>query len=460
LPRRELLIAAGPGEWRAVLVEDGAAVELFVERGEGAEAGSIHLGRMIRKLPALAAVLVDIGGDRPVFLPERDILPRGGRLAEGECAVVQIRREAQGGKSPRGTMRLNLRGRFVELGSAHKGLVGGEALATEYGTRLLAILAGSAPAGTAGLKIVAAAPIDTLVVEAVLLTRRWGEINDRAATLDPPARLDPPASIAAALAGAMPFLPEKVVVDDPAAIPGIRAAIPGAAVTHQAEALWPIDVDALFDEALSPTIVLDGGGAVHIEAVRAAVLIDVDSGSPSGGSPQMGSPERAGLAADLAAAAVIARQMRLRNLGGGIVVDFIGLDRPRSRDAVRAALGKALQPDPARPQILGWTRLGHLELVRPRHGRPLAEALCERFADGALVKSAATIAYEALRAVRRAARAEPGRHWDLRAAPEVAAALSGALAAARRALETRLAGGIAITAEPGRRRDQFDIAAR
>jgi ribonuclease G len=460
LPRRALLIVTGPGEWRAALVEGGTAAELFVERGEGAEAGSIHLGRMVRKLPALAAVLVDIGGDRPVFLPERDILPRGARFDDGECIVVQIRREAQGGKSARGTMRFNLRGRFVELGSAHAGLTGGEALAPEDGTRLLATLAQGGAAGTAGLRIIAAAPVDRLVAETALLAQRWGEIRDRTATLAPPARLDPPASIAAALAGAMLLLPGEVTVDDPAAIPEIRAAMPGATVAHEAEALWPIDLDAVFDEALSPTIALDGGGAVHIEAARAAVLIDVDSGSPSAGSPQAGSPEHARLAADLAAAPVVARQIRLRNLGGGIVVDFVGLDRRRSREAVRAALAEALQPDPARPQILGWTRLGHLELLRSRHGRSLAEALCERSADGAFVKSAATTAHEALRAVRRAARAEPGRQWDLRVAPEVAAALSGPLAAARRTLETRLARGIAITAEPGRRRDRFDIVAR
>jgi ribonuclease G len=460
VPRRELLIAAGPGEWRAALVEEGAAVELYIERGEGVETGSIHLGRAVRKLPALAAMLVDIGGDRPVFLAERDILPRGRVVDEGERVVVQIRREAQGGKSARATMRLNLRGRFVALGLGQRGLTGGEALAPEDGSRLLATLARAAIDDAAGMKILVAAPIDTLAAEAALLTRRWAAIRDRAATLAPPARLDPPASLAAALAAAMPFLPEAVAVDDPAAIPEIRMAIPDATIAHQAETLWPLDLDALFDRVLAPTIALDGGGAVHIEAARAAVLIDVDTGSPAPGSPQAGSPERAGLAADLAAAAVIARHIRLRNLGGGLVVDFVGLDRPRSRDLVRAAFEKALLPDPAQPRILGWTRLGHLELVRPRHRRPLAEALLERTADGALVKSAATIAHEALRAVRRAARAEPGRNWDLAVAPEVAAALSGPVAVARRALEARLAGGLAVSVEPGRRRDRFDIVAR
>ena len=106
---RELLIAAGPGEWRAALTEDGVAVELRVERGQGGEAGSLYLGRIRRLLPALGAALVDIGGDRPAFLPQSEILPRGRRLDEGERVIVQVRREAQGGKATRLTTALTLR---------------------------------------------------------------------------------------------------------------------------------------------------------------------------------------------------------------------------------------------------------------------------------------------------------------------------------------------------------------
>ncbi len=108
----ELLIAAGPGEWRAALLEDGAAVELYVERGDRSEAGSIHLGRVHRLVPALGAALVDIGGDRPAFLPRIEVMPRGKRLHEGERVLVQIRREAQGGKAERLTMAPRLRGKL------------------------------------------------------------------------------------------------------------------------------------------------------------------------------------------------------------------------------------------------------------------------------------------------------------------------------------------------------------
>ena len=395
---RQLLIAAGPGEWRAVLLEAGEAVELYIERGDRAEAGSIHLGRVCRLVPALGAALVDIGADRPVFLPLSEIVPRGKRLHEGERVVVQIRREAQGGKAARVTMK--------------------------------------------------APPALTAPAEG------WSNILDRAARLDPPARLHPIATFAAALASALPGAPDHIFVDDPAPIIHIRAAFPDAIAEQRPEAEWPIELDALFAEALAETLTLPGGGRAHFEATRAGVVVDIDSGTP-----ETGSPERTGLAANLAAAALVARQIRLRNLGGGIVVDFVGLDSRAARERVRSALADALAPDPAGLRILGWTRLGHLELVRPRRGRPLAEALLERRPDGALVKTAVTVAHEVLRALRREARAQPGRHWRLVVAPEVAATLSGSAASAVRFAEERFARKIAIEGEHGCERERFEILA-
>ena len=384
---RELVISAGPGEWRAALAEDGMPVELRVERGEGAEAGSIHLGRVVRLLPALGAVLVDIGWNRPAFLPQSQILPRRRRLDEGERVIVAIRREAQGGKAPQLTIPL------------------------------------TPPAA----------------------------IAEQTSDLAPPARLYPAPSFAAALAGVLPAV-EQVLVDEPAAIPEIRTAFSKAAVRHLPEAEWPFSLDAAFDEALSGRVALPGGGSIHFEATSAAVMIDVDTGTP-----QSGSPERTALAANLAAAETIAQHIRRRNLGGGIVIDFVGLDDRGAREQVRAALARKLAADPLQPQILGWTRLGHLELVRRRRTRPLADLLLEPAPGGAFVKTAATVAHEALRALRRAARAEPGRPWSLIVAPEIAAALIGEAAVTVRGLEQRLGRGIAIVADAGLDRDRFQL---
>ena len=154
------------------------------------------------------------------------------------------------------------------------------------------------------------------------------------------------------------------------------------------------------------------------------------------------------LAVNLAAAEMAARQIRLRNLAGAIVIDFVSMARRGDRERVGAALQQALADDPAQPQILGWTRLGHLELTRRRRHKPLAEILFERPADGAPVKSALTTALEALRAAARQAAHFPARAPALIVHPAVAAALAGPAASGRRELEASLARKVAIVSDP------------
>jgi ribonuclease G len=361
--RRELLIAAGPGEWRAAWLEDGAAVELYVERGDILPAGSTHPGRVVRRVAGLGAALVDIGDERPGFLPLRRGDPR---LDEGARVVVTVRREAQGGK---------------------------------------------------------------------------GALLSRAES----AAVEPVAGFAGALALRLPGKPERIEVDDAAALRELRTAFPAADVAQRDPALWPVDLDALFATALAPSLALVDGGTIHIEEGRTAVLIDVDSGSP-----ESGSAERAALAVNFAAAAAIARQLRLRQLGGGIVVDFVGLDSRRARDEVSQAMAAALTADPAQPRVLGWSRLGHLEVVRPRRLRPLAEAM-----QGPLA-----LAFAALRTLAREARADPAANWRLTVDAAVAMALSGPAAAALRGLEARLGRTILVSEAAARAAPPFDIAAR
>jgi len=385
---RELLIAAGPGEWRAVWLEDGLAVELHVERGDTRPAGSIQLGRVVRLAAGLAAAFVDIGEERPGFLPIRHAAASGPRLptelTEGARVVVRIRREAQSDKGALLTLRDD-RDRLAE----------------------------------------------------------------RAARLDPPVQLDPMPGFAASLALRLPGLPERVLADDQAVLPELRAAFADAAVAHRAAADWPADLDALFEAALAPTLALPGGGSLHIEESRAAVLIDVDTGTP-----QAGTADRAALATNLEAAAAIARQLRLRQLGGGIVIDFAALDGRRARERVQRALADALRDDPAQPQVLGWSRLGHLEIVRPRRCRPLSAAM---LVPQSLRKSAATLAFEALRLLYREARARPAANWRLVVAADIAAALHGPAASGLGALETRLGRGVLVAVAPGSDAPPFDI---
>ena len=380
--RHELLIAAGPGEWRAAWLEDGVAAELHIERGDTHPAGSVLLGRVVRLIAGLDAALVDIGEGRPGFLPVRRSPPE-----EGARVLVQVRREAQRGKGP--------------------------------------LLSASLPVG------------DT------------DRLAAAAAALDPPAQLQPSPGFAASLKSRLPGVPERILVEDARLLREMRDTFPDADIGQCPIDEWPLDIDGLFDAALAPTVALPNGGAMHIEETRAAVLIDVDTGSPESGSAQ-----RTALAVNLAAARSVARQLRLRQLGGGIVVDFAALDGTRPRERVRQAVAAALAGDPAQPQVFGWTRLGHLEIVRPRRLRSLAEAMLESRGPH---KNALTLAFEALRALAREARARPSANWRLVVVPPVEAALRGPAAAALRGLETRLGRRVAITPAPARDADPFDI---
>jgi Rne/Rng family ribonuclease len=449
----DLLIAAAPGDWRAALIENGVPVELYVERGDRSEVGSIHLGRVRRLVPALGAALIDIGDDRLAFLPASEVLPRGRRLDEGERVIVQIRREAQGGKPARLTTGVTLRGSYLELRVGRPGLVGGELLPPGGRPQLMDTLLRLRGKEGWGLRLRESAPVDVLVSEAEGQLQRWRDILDRASRLEPAARLYPMATFAAALAGTLPTAPSRIAVDDFSAVPEILGAFADTPVERLSETDWPVDLDGVFTEALSETIVLSAGGSIHFETTRTGVLIDVDSGTP-----ETGSPERTSIAVNLAAAKAIGRQIRLRNLGGGIIVDFIGVENRKTRERIRDTLSEALVADPTRPQILGWTRLGHLELARPRRGRPLAEALLEPRFGGALVKTAVTVAHDALRALRRQARAQPGRKWRLTVAPDVAAALAGAAASALRALEERFGREIIVASDSSFGRERFEIA--
>ena len=388
--RRELLIAAGPGEWRVALLEGGAPVELYVERGETRPPGSVHLGRVVWRAPGLDSAFVEIGDPRPGLLAAREAAADGIRLEEGARVLVEVRREAQQEKGARLSTRLRPGGRF-DLKESRR-----------------------------------------LAVDA-----------------DPPTQLYPLAGFGPALALRLPGMPDRVLTDDAAIVPELRKAFPGAEIAASGD--WPIDPDAAIDTALAPSLALPGGGTVHIQPTRGATVIDVDTGSPSERDA-----ETAALAANLAAAELIARQLRLRHLGGGIIIDFVGLEGRPARERVKAALAAACQADPMEPRVLGWTRLGHLELVRTRRSRPLAEALLEAD-DGAQRKQPLALAHEALRALQREARARPAANWTLRVSPRIAAALSSAANLALRNLETRLGRHIEIV-EAADERD-FDIAA-
>jgi ribonuclease G len=461
-----LLIAASPGEVWAALVEEGELQELRVLRGGArGQAGEVFLGRVVALQPDLPAALVDIGLARPAFLSAEDAVPRGlAGLEEGQAVVVQVSKEARGDKAAGVSMRVRLAGRFLDFLPTRPGLDAEKALAAAERERLLAALREIAAPGE-GLALRAdasGAARDALAADADALRARWRAIEAARAQRRPPAPLESAAAaLALVLAEFAPSSPEAIIIDDRAAFAASRLWLHRHRPRLADRLALHRDSVPLFEHhgiagavaaALAPRVALAEGGALTIETTAAATMIDVDTGSAAG----RGKAESAALATNLAAAREAARQIRLRNLAGPIVVDFVGMRDPRHRERVRDALQKALDGD-ADTRALGWTRLGHFELVRKRRRAPLAELLFERAPGGGLVKTALTVTLEALRAAARQAEATPAPAPTLFVHPEVAAALAGEARAALAELETRLGRSIAIVSEPGRPRERFDI---
>jgi ribonuclease G len=407
---RELLIEVSPGELWAALAEEGVLTALRVARaGARGGVGEIVLGRVVSIKPELPAALVDIGLDRPGFLSAEDIVPRGAlaQLHEGQAIVAQVTKQARADKAAGLSMRLRLDD-------------------AEPATRRQAIETAARASRAPALLEKAVSPLERLLEEFAPLALDAVIVDDRA-------------SFAAArrwLQRHHPQLAEHLSLH--------RGTVP--LFEHRAIA------DDIAN-ALSPRVALRGGGALTVELTAAATVIDVDSGS---GGARARNAEAALLAVNLEAAGEVARQIRLRGLAGPIVVDFIGMRRREHRARVAGALAAELTGD-GDTEVLGWTRLGHLELRRKRRHAPLTEFLFERAPGGGLVKTPLTVALEALRALARHADATGLRAPALLVHPEVAAVLEGEGREARQELETRLGRAVAVTAEPARRRDSYDI---
>jgi ribonuclease G len=398
---RTLFVAVSPGEIWAALAEDGALEALRVVRtGAPSQVGAVFLGRIVALRPELPAALVDIGLDRPGFLDARDADKRNGiaGLTEGQALVVAVIKDARADKA-------------------------------------------------AGLRIIRATG------------EQAARIEEASRAAKPPARLEAPQPVLAAML--TPFLkpaPDQIVIDDRGAFAEARSFLlqrhpelaPRLALHAETTPLFEhAGLAGAIDEVLSPRVALASGGALIIEPTNAATFIDVDGS------------KAAALATNLEAARALARQIILRNLAGPLVVDFVGMKKRQDRDKVLAALRSALAVDHEKPEILGWTRLGHVELVRRRRVPPLADLLNERAPEGHWRKTALTVALEALRAAAREADARAGKALTVAAHPDIVAALSeGEGLAARQVLEARLGQALVLDAQPQRQRDSVDIRPR
>lgn len=420
-----LWIASDLGEaWLAVLLGD-RPYELLL-RGEEHQRllGAIFKGRVSGSARAVGASFVQIGGARDAFLMD-------GRAQEarppaiGEELLIQIVREADGGKGPRATRSITLAGSNLVLAPGGPSGVSRRIDDDAERDRLRALLGELAPEGFGLIARTSAvgAVAEDLAVERDELLDRWGEIALKAASLRAPALVyrDPDPAIPW-VRDHLALAPQRIVVDGPGAderlaalsqISGLPAVQRFSGPLPAVEALR-LDHELLV--ALSPFVPLPSGGRLIIEATEALTSIDVNSGRDLSAVDL----ERTALHTNLEAVPEIARQIRLRDVGGMVVVDFIDMARHEHRAQVDQALAAALTDDRAKLRILPLTDFCLAQITRQRRRPPLARQVqepCAACRRGPVLRPEA-LARQLLRTLRTLARPRPTGKFIVRAPEE------------------------------------------
>ncbi len=367
------------------LTAEGRLVELqVIRRDRPSRVDSIFLGRLERVMPDLDAAFVDIGIGRSGFLRAEDRAGLDDWPPPGAPMMVQMRNEGDGEKGPRLTMDLAVSGRYLVYHPLGSGVgfsrrIDGESERERLANHVSGLLEGGVVLRTAA----AGASAELLQADANHVLERWESLRSQAFAVQPPADLsaripgerDP---ITRALRDHGAAL-EEVILDER----GLARALQDEMDRRQEKirvrwhngpmpALDIDDVSAQINTALAPRIVLESGVEVLFEPGETLCAVDVDSGGAGG---RQGRAPRRPVDVNLEAAPAIAQQIRLRNIAGAVVIDFITMRSAYDRDKVQAALAEVLRDDPVPTQLYGFTRLGLFELTRARRGATLAGQL-------------------------------------------------------------------------------------
>ncbi len=475
-----LLIDAMPGEIRAALVADGRVVELFVERrGRESLVGNLYLGRVERILDGMDAAFVDIGIGRSGFLGldgartgERGDADRiGDFLVEGEAIAVQVDRDAVGRKGVQLSRRISLAGRYLVHTPGRSRIAVSRQIADEEERARLEALAGSAADAGGGFIVRTAADgagAEEIGADAGYLQRLRSDIDARRAGASPPALLhEEPPPLLRLFRDRVRETTDEIVIDSPggfaAARDYCRRFLPALEERLRLQAgpehVFDADeVDAEIERALAPRFPLPSGGELVIESTEALTAIDVNSGRFTGG----GRLEETAFRTNLEAAEEAPRQLRLRNIGGLILIDFIHMRDESHWGRVLDALGGGLAGDRANVRLIGRTGAGLVEITRRRQRDSLERALtgpCAECGGNGRRVTAETAALRVMRALKREARKAGPGVLTVAAPSDVVDVLQDSAAPAMSELAAVLGRRIALERQPAYGRETFDIVA-
>jgi len=423
----EILINVTPRETRVAAVASGVVQELLVERSSGRGlVGNIYMGRVARVLPGMQSAFIDIGLERAAFLHVADIWenredakPIEKVLAEGQPVLVQVVKDPIGSKGARLSTQVSLAGRLLVYlpHDSHIGISqriedeGGRAQLRE---RLKDLLPADEKGGFILRTLAEAASEDELRADLGYLRNLWSALRERSQGAKAPQILYQDLSLAQRVLRDMVSAGTgRVLVDSrenfqklAAFAQGYMPQLVGRIEHYTGERpLFELyNVEDEIERALSRRVDLKSGGYLIIDQTEAMTTIDVNTGGYVGSR----NFDDTIFKTNLEAAQAIARQLRLRNLGGIIVLDFIDMQSEEHRTAVLEEFKRALARDRSRITVNGFTGLGLVEMTRKRTRESLAHILCEpcpTCGGRGEVKTADTICYEILREILREARA-------------------------------------------------------
>jgi ribonuclease G len=393
---QELIISHGFRETRAALLEDGRVVGLYVEPDDRPWlVGNIYKGRVERVLAGMDAAFVDIGLERNGFLPVDEVVQRGRRLdgsskiasllKGGNELLVQVTRDAMGGKGPRLTTQLHLVGRYLVFSPTTKTSGASRRLGDGERVRLRGLCA-ELSGGEVGLiarTAAEAAGKETLEREFRFLQGLWARIAIGAGETRAPALVFGEHRLALRAVRDL-FGPDfgTVVVDDVelhrevvdylrAIAPDLRGKVElykGGATLFEKRGL-----ERELDRALARRVELRSGGHIVIDHTEAMTVVDVNTGSYVRGRHL----EDTVLRTNVEACGEIVRQLRLRDIGGIIVIDFIDMAAEANRDAVLATLRAEAVRDRTKSYVVEISPLGLVEMTRQNTAPGLRDMLTE-----------------------------------------------------------------------------------
>lgn len=493
--KREILISATAQETRVAIMEDDVLVELMVDRPDNERiVGDIYLGQVQAVLPGIQAAFVDIGTEKAAFLHASDVVPdpdgdvedeeeededRSNKkfppiqdvIAKGERRLVQVTKEPIGTKGPRVTTHISLPGRFLVYmpGSRHVG-VSRKIEDREERARLRAIAKEVVPEGVGVIIRTVGEELTREIFEREFKTlhETWKKIQKRSKSARPPALIHREAKLTSGIIrDVFTAKVDSLTIEGKEVYNEVKQYLTGVDPELMSRVHLYVDPVPLFDkfgiedairEAFQRRVDLPSGGYIIIEPTEALVSIDVNTGRYTGKKD----PEKTILRTNLDAAKEIARQLRLRDVGGIVVCDFIDMDTRANNDRLLQELRTHLGRDRARTRAFQVSELGLIQMTRQRVRPSLFQSMtepCPACAGAGRVFRPETVVRRVERAVRRVSVQQREREVTIRVHPQVALYILEEEPDFMRRLERNLKLDVDLRDDPLMKQDEFRILA-